>query len=45
MLNGLDDQSSVTIWRVLEGMVKAVDDRAFSEIWVHQQVLRELIAP
>ena len=43
-LNGLGDESSVGVRGVLEGMIQAVDDRSFSEIWVHQEELGELIA-
>jgi hypothetical protein len=45
VLNGLNDQSSIDVRGALEGMVNAVDDRSFSEIWVHQEELGELIAP
>ena len=44
VLNGLDDQSSIGVRGVLEGMVNAVDDRSFSEILVHHEELGELIA-
>ena len=45
VLNRLHDQSSIGVRGVLEGMVNAVDYRSFSEIWVHQEELGELIAP
>jgi hypothetical protein len=43
VLNGLDDQSCIGVRGVLEGRVNAVDDRSFSEIWVHAEELGELI--
>jgi hypothetical protein len=45
VLNCLHDQSSIDVRGVREGVVNAVGDRSFSEIWVHQEELGELIAP